>query len=207
MDLKPKDAHNNKALFAEEEIAWQNGFRLIAGIDEAGRGPLAGPVVAAAVILKDLNFGVRIDDSKKLTPAGRDKAFLQILDKAIIGIGIVFEDIIDKINIYRATLLAMERAVLNLSSHPDLLLIDGKMKLRIRCSQRSIVAGDSKSISIASASIVAKVTRDKLLSFYNSIFPEYGFKRHKGYGTRGHIDVLKSKGYSPIHRRTFNVRG
>jgi len=181
-------------------------FKCIAGIDEAGRGPLAGPVVAASVVLREFNFTVRIDDSKKLNASAREHAYSQILEKAHIGIGIVPEGIIDKINIYQATILAMEMAVLNLEVVPDLLLIDGNIRLRLSYSQRGIIGGDEKYLSIACASIVAKVTRDRLLTFYDGLFPEYGFRRHKGYGTRQHISILHKKGLSPIHRHSFRVK-
>lgn len=186
-----------------EERNRASGFRFIAGVDEAGRGPLAGPVVAASVILKEFDFTARIDDSKKLSASVREEAYQQILKKAIVGIGIVSEDIIDRINIHRATLLAMEEAVLNLGRVPGLLLIDGNMRLRLPYPQIGIINGDECCLSIACASIVAKVTRDRLLRFYDGLFPEYGFSRHKGYGTKTHIAALKDRGFSPIHRRTF----
>lgn len=194
-------------LLLEESRAKAKGFKLIAGVDEAGRGPLAGPVVAASVILKSSDFTVRIDDSKKLSAQAREKAYQQILKKSIIGIGIIPEALIDKINIYRATILAMEKAVLDLEKRPDFIIIDGNLRLKIRIKQQSIIKGDQKSLSIACASIVAKVTRDRLLRFYDILFPDYGFGSHKGYGTRSHIRILKEKGFSPIHRRTFKVRG
>lgn len=193
-------------ILLEGERARASGFRFIAGIDEAGRGPLAGPVVAASVMLKEFDFTARIDDSKKLSASVREEAYQQILKKAIVGIGIVSEDIIDRINIHRATLLAMEEAVLNLDGAPDLLLIDGNMKLRLPYPQIGIINGDESCLSIACASIVAKVTRDRLLRFYDGLFPEYGFSRHKGYGTKTHIAALKDRGFSPIHRRTFRVK-
>ena len=193
-------------ILLKEEKAKASGFRFIAGVDEAGRGPLAGPVVAASVILKKSDFTVRIDDSKKLSAPVREKAYHQILKKAIVGIGIISEDIIDMINIHKATRLAMEEAVLNLDRVPDLLLIDGNIRLRLPYPQLGIIKGDQKCLSIACASIVAKVTRDRLLKFYDGLFPGYGFSRHKGYGTKSHIAVLKDRGFSPIHRRTFRVR-
>jgi len=193
-------------LLHQEDNARSSGYRSVAGVDEAGRGPLAGPVVASSVILKRHDFSVRIDDSKKLNPHARKRAYEEILDKAIIGIGIVSETIIDNINIYHATMLAMERSILDLRCTPDLLLIDGNMRLRLTVQQRTIVKGDQKSLSIACASIVAKVTRDRLLEFYDSIFPGYGFYRHKGYGTKEHINAILKKGFSPIHRRSFRVK-
>lgn len=177
-----------------------------AGIDEAGRGPLAGPVVASAVVLKRCDFTVRIDDSKRLTPAARELAYTEIRERAAIGVGIVSETLIDSINIYQATILAMERAVFDLNARPDLLLIDGNMRLRLEIKQVSIVKGDQKNLSIACASIIAKVTRDRLLEFYDSVFPGYGFLKHKGYGTKRHISAIFEKGFSPIHRRSFQVK-
>jgi ribonuclease HII len=204
--LLSKDPDRADLLLREKE-ARASGFRFIAGIDEAGRGPLAGPVVAAAVILKKHDFSVRIDDSKRLSPSARERAYQQISDRAIIGIGIVAEDIIDRINIYQATILAMEEAVLDLDIVPDILFIDGSIRLRLSCPQVGIIGGDQQSLTIACASIVAKVTRDRLLSFYDGLFPEYGFAKHKGYGTEGHIAALKEKGFSAIHRQTFKLKG
>lgn len=193
-------------LLHKEDIARSRGYRSIAGIDEAGRGPLAGPVVASAIVLKRHDFSVRIDDSKKLTPFARRRAYKEIFDRAIIGIGIVSEAVVDDINIYQATMLAMERSVLELCAQPDLLLIDGNMRLRFDTKQSTIINGDQKSLSIACASIVAKVTRDRLLQFYDSIFPGYGFYRHKGYATKEHMSAIIEKGFSPIHRRSFRVK-
>ena len=193
-------------LLAQEYKARAEGFKDIAGVDEVGRGPLAGPVVAAAVILREYDFSAKIDDSKRLSALQRQRAYEEISDKAYIGIGIVPEDIIDSINIYRATILAMETAVLDLSRRPDLILIDGNIRLKFSCRQLSIVGGDRKSLSIASASIIAKVTRDRLLRFYHEIFPVYGFDRHKGYGTKRHIAALRERGMSPVHRRSFNFK-
>jgi ribonuclease HII len=197
----------DKILIGEEQKASAKGYRFIAGIDEAGRGPLAGPVVAAAVVLTSYDFKVRIDDSKRLSAAARERAYKEIQQKAFIGIGVVPEDIIDKINIYQATMLAMQISVLDLHIKPDLLLIDGNIKLSIKTEQISIVRGDQKSLSIACASIVAKVSRDRLLRFYDNIFPGYDFSQHKGYGTSRHINTIADKGLSPIHRRSFSAGG
>jgi len=198
-------AQKNNYLLNQEHKAAARGYRFIAGIDEAGRGPLAGPVVAASVILKSYYFNVRIDDSKKLSHLARERAYKEISQKAFIGIGIVPEDAIDRINIYQATMLAMRISILDLDVKPDFLLIDGNMNLSIETEQVAIIRGDQKSLSIACASIVAKVTRDRLLKFYNNIFPGYGFSQHKGYGTKSHISAITRKGLSPIHRRSFHL--
>ena len=203
MDRTQRD----KSLIGEEQKASAKGYRFIAGIDEAGRGPLAGPVVAAAVVLTSFDFKARIDDSKRLSAAARERAYKEIQQKAFIGVGVVSEDTIDKINIYQATMLAMQMSVLDLYIRPDLLLIDGNIKLKIRTEQIAIVRGDQKSLSIACASIVAKVSRDRLLKFYDNIFPGYDFSGHKGYGTSRHINTIADKGLSPIHRRSFSMGG
>ena len=190
-------------LLQYETEAEEKGFKVIAGIDEAGRGPLAGPVVASAVILKRTDFVERIDDSKKLSHIQRLRAYHEILNKAVIGTGIISNEIIDEINIYKATLRAMEEAVLNLKVSPDYILIDGNMKPKVACHSLSIIKGDSKSLSIASASIIAKVTRDNIMMEYNKSYPEYGFARHKGYPTKEHVKKIREYGLSPIHRRSF----
>ena len=179
------------------------GHRLIAGVDEAGRGPLAGPVVAGACILKETHFVCEINDSKQLSPKKREKAFAEILEKSIVGIGIVDEKMIDKINIYQATLRAMEMAIANLETPPDYIIVDGRMKLVTKCPVKCIVKGDCKSMSIAAASIIAKVTRDGIMQKYDKEYPQYGFAKHKGYGTRLHKATLKKFGPSPIHRFSY----
>lgn len=189
----------------------KKGFKVIIGIDEAGRGPLAGPVVAAAVYLKTNRFKNRIDDSKKLTPAQRESAFSEIVAKSIFGIGIVSEKIIDRINILQATYLAMESAVgqliekfNSLKLEETHILVDGKgVKLKLNFPVTSVTRGDSKSKSIAAASILAKVTRDRIMSAYDKVYPEYGFLEHKGYPTLDHRIALGKFGPSLIHRRTF----
>ena len=180
-----------------------SGHRLIAGVDEAGRGPLAGPVVAGAVILKRSDFTCDVNDSKQLSPKKREKAYREILKKAIVGIGIVSEKTIDEVNIYQATLRAMQMAIANLNIPPDYVIVDGRMKLVTKCPVKCIVKGDCKSLSIAAASIVAKVTRDSLMLEYDKQYPQYGFARHKGYGTRLHMQTLKKFGPSPIHRYSY----
>lgn len=190
-------------LLAHEKRLNSLGYKLIAGIDEAGRGPLAGPVVAGAVILKSFRFKARIDDSKKLSAAMREKAYREIFRKAIVGIGVVDEKVIDEINILQATIRAMNEAMANLEVTPDYVIVDGRVRLSTGCPVKCIVRGDSSSLSIAAASIVAKVTRDRIMTEYDKIFPQYGFARHKGYPTKMHKKALVSNGASPIHRRTF----
>jgi len=186
-----------------EKRAKRKGFKFIVGIDEAGRGPLAGPVVAASVLIGKRSFKERIDDSKRLSPLKREKAFFEILHSCLISVGIVDNDEIDKINILNATKRAMEKAVSGLGVEPDCLLIDGNIRLNLPFCQEGIVKGDSKSISIAAASIVAKVVRDSLMLKLDKVYPQYGFRYHKGYGTRRHMSALKDFGPCPVHRKTF----
>jgi len=186
-----------------EEKARKEGHLLVCGLDEAGRGPLAGPVVASAVILKKRRFLARIDDSKRLTPRQRELAFEEILKSAFVGIGKVDALLIDRVNIFQASRLAMEEALQQLGAEPDFLLIDGHVPVQTPHPKRFIIHGDGRSLSIACASIVAKVTRDHLMLEYDRKYPEYGFLRHKGYPTEEHLAALKKYGPSPIHRRTF----
>ncbi len=187
----------------EEEIRTQ-GFRFIAGLDEAGRGPLAGPVVAAAVVLPEKGNFPGIDDSKKLSPAQREKAFALLLKEAKgIGLGLVEAEEIDRINILRASLKAMERAVQNLSWVPDFLLIDGIFSLNLPFPQRTIPKGDQRCLSVAAASIIAKVTRDRLMVGYHRQYPKDNFARHKGYATQEHLRAIRQNGCCPLHRKSF----
>jgi len=180
------------------------GYHLIAGIDEAGRGPLAGPVVAACVILPEGCCIEGINDSKKLSPAKREALYDIITKQAVsYGIGIVDEKCIDEINILNATKLAMKKAVEQMDPKPDILLIDAVRLEDIGIPQISITKGDALSISIAAASIIAKVTRDRMIEAMDSLYPEYGFKKHKGYGTAEHINAIKKYGICPIHRISF----
>lgn len=186
-----------------EKAAWDKGFNLIAGIDEAGRGPLAGPVVAGAVILKSGDFNSRIDDSKKLTPKQRQAAFEEIIKKAVIGVGVVDNYVIDKLNIANATIIAMKQALFNLVIRPDFALIDGILDIGATIPCKYIKSGDAKSVSIAAASIVAKVTRDTIMLSYHEQYPKYNFSAHKGYCTKNHVYLLHKLGPTPIHRRSF----
>ena len=191
-------------LWKFEKEARTNGFVNIAGIDEAGRGPLAGPVVSAAVILP-VSFSVSgITDSKKLTPKKRQYLYGKIYEQAVsIGIGIVDPAEIDRINILQAALLSMSMSVENLDPPPDFLLVDGPFGVPTDLPQHPIPKGDLLSISIAAASIVAKVTRDNLMENYHQDYPHFGFARHKGYPTQAHRAALKKYGYCPIHRLSF----
>ncbi len=176
----------------------------ICGIDEAGRGPLAGPVVAAAAVLpKDCQI-LYLNDSKKLSEKKRDLLFDEIKEKAVTyGVGIVSPQMIDEINILQATYEAMRQAISQLKVTPEILLNDAVTIPGVDIMQVPIIKGDAKSVSIAAASILAKVTRDRMMAEYDQIYPEYGFAKHKGYGTAAHIAALKEYGPCPIHRRTF----
>ena len=187
-----------------EKKATAEGYQEIAGIDEAGRGPLAGPVVSAAVILPK-NFGVAdVVDSKKLTFKKRARLYEKIYTHAVsVGVGIVDALEIDRINILQASLLAMSMAAANLSPQPECLLIDGPFSISSDLPQKPIAKGDALSVSIAAASIVAKVTRDRLMEEYHKYYPQFGFSHHKGYPTRAHKEAIRKFGYCPIHRKTF----
>ncbi len=191
-------------LWIYENQAREDGYSRIAGLDEAGRGPLAGPVVAAAVVLPSSFSVTGVNDSKKLSEKKRDKLFDDIYTYAdAVGVGIADEKEIDSLNILRASLLAMGRAVANLSVVPEFLLIDGTFQIASAFPQKAIPKGDSKSISIAAASIIAKVTRDRLMLEYHKTFPQYEFNRHKGYPTKAHRNAIKTFGCCPIHRKSF----
>lgn len=186
-----------------ENLARQKGYQAIAGIDEVGRGPLAGPVVTAAVILPEDVELLGVNDSKQLTHDQREVLYDEIQDKALsIGIGMMDEGVIDQVNIYEATKLAMQQAVDNLSVKPDFLLIDA-MQLNNNLPQAKLIKGDARSVSIAAASIIAKVTRDRMMVDYSKQYPGYGFEHNAGYGTKEHLEGLKKLGITPIHRKTF----
>ena len=189
--------------YSFEENLFNEGIVNIAGIDEAGRGPLAGPVVAAAVILPREEKISGVNDSKKLTEKQRNSIYPEILKRASVGLGVISEKIIDEINIYQAARLAMKEAVLDLPHEAGYLLIDGTMSIDIPITAMSIVRGDAKSASIAAASIVAKVVRDGIMRKMHEKYPEYDFAQHKGYPTKKHCEALFRHGPCPIHRRSF----
>jgi ribonuclease HII len=186
-----------------EQYFHQHGARFVAGVDEVGRGPLAGPVLAAAcVVPPDVQLeGVR--DSKALSPRARKKLFWTIVSQCVVGIGVVSERGIDDLNILQASLLAMRRAVLALPITPDLLLVDGNARINLPLDQVPIVDGDKQVVSISAASIVAKVTRDEKMVVLDQHYPHYGFKKHKGYPTSEHRLALEEWGPSPVHRMSF----
>ena len=195
-------------MYSYEREAQALGCHCIAGIDEVGRGPLAGPVVAAAVVLPLNEMIVGLDDSKKLSPDKRVNLADIIREKAVCyAYGLVEAEEIDEINIYQATLKAMKRAVETLKGNVDYLLIDALRIPDLDIPQKPIVGGDGKSASIAAASIIAKVYRDQLMENYHEKYPNYVFNQNKGYGTKEHIEAIIKHGYSPIHRRSFNVPG
>ena len=191
-------------LWVYEREAFDAGIKLVCGVDEAGRGPLAGPVCAAAVILPPGLEIPGLNDSKKLTDKKRRELYDIIIEQAVsYGIAFASEQEIADINILQATFLAMERAMQKLSPQPELALIDGNRTKDFGLPVRTIVKGDSLSASIAAASILAKVTRDRLMEEYDAQYPQYGFAVHKGYGTKRHYETLREFGPSPIHRKTF----
>ncbi|MDP3920014.1 MAG: ribonuclease HII [Candidatus Omnitrophota bacterium] len=197
------EINSTERLFAFDEEAANIGQKQLAGIDEAGRGPLAGPVVAAAVIFLRRSPLCKLNDSKKLRPRLREALFAEITQHALVGVGVVSEQLIEEINIYQATRLAMKRAVMSLSRSPEYILVDGTMTLDLPVPQKAVVKGDQKSASVAAASIVAKVFRDAWMVHLDELYPEYGFKTHKGYPTRHHLKCLGRNGPSPVHRKTF----
>jgi ribonuclease HII len=192
------------SLFEFDRKLRSRGFKVIAGIDEAGRGCLAGPVVAASVVLPDEIQIEGVRDSKKLSPQKREKVFRELRSKAIsIGIGIIGPSEIDRSNIYRATVEAMLLSLMRLKVNPDLVVIDA-MRLPVQVNQLSLLKADDQSASVAAASIVAKVVRDRIMKALHRRYPLYGFNRHKGYATKDHIRMLRQIGPSPVHRHTFS---
>ncbi|NLJ88163.1 MAG: ribonuclease HII [Epulopiscium sp.] len=194
-----------KEISKYENNYYNKGLEYIAGVDEAGRGPLAGPVVAAAVILPKDAVILGINDSKKLSLIKREELFEIINKEALsISIGIIDPQTIDRINILQATFKAMRKAIDGLSIRPDMILVDGNNSITdISIPQKKIIKGDQKSISIAAAAIVAKVTRDRLMDEFHKLYNDYGFNKHKGYGTKEHIEAIKKYGLCPIHRLSF----
>ncbi|MGZ3539111.1 MAG: ribonuclease HII [Thermodesulfobacteriota bacterium] len=187
-----------------EKMFYRRGYHRIAGVDEVGRGPLAGPVVAAAVILPREGTGFELFDSKQISSKKREELYPLILKEALgVGIGMIGQEEIDCINIFQATLRAMIAAIENLPLLPDFLLIDGTQGLKFSIPQKSIPKGDRLSNSIAAASIVAKVTRDRIMEEYHHKHPEYDFAKHKGYGTREHRQAIEKFGICEIHRKSF----
>ncbi len=192
------------ALYAYEAKARAEGYDLIAGVDEAGRGPLAGPVSVAAVILPHGLYLPHLNDSKKISSKQREELFEEIQEKALaIGTSLVDAEVIDRVNIYQATINGMYEAVFALNPAPKQVFIDAVRLEQLPMPSLSIIKGDAKSASIAAASIIAKVTRDRLMDEYDRQYPQYGFAHHKGYGTAEHIEALKKYGPCPIHRKSF----
>lgn len=208
MKARCKLSNSKTPSLVEENALIAQGFTRVAGVDEVGIGALAGPVVAAAVILPaDININqlANIRDSKEILPAKREELYSLIVDSAIsFGIGIIQPDIVDTINVFNATKLAMCHAIKELVCVPDHLLIDGIIIPGINIRQKNIIKGDKLCFSIACASIIAKVTRDRIMIVLDKLYPNYGLKAHKGYGTRNHLNTLKQYGPSPIHRFSFS---
>ena len=197
-----EDLRLEKMLAYEKEL-YAQGIQLIAGVDEVGRGPLAGPVVAASVILPENCKIPGLNDSKKISKSKHQAIYQAVLDQALsVGIGVKDNQVIDQVNIYEATKLAMLEAIQELDQQPQHLLIDA-MKLDLPISQTSIIKGDANSLSIAAASIVAKVTRDQMMAAYDQEYPGYDFGQNAGYGTSKHLEGLEKQGVTPIHRRSF----
>jgi ribonuclease HII len=208
MAIRIKNDEKEKArLYAMTEYerrCYDQGYKLVAGMDEVGRGPLAGPVVAAVVILEEGVLIPGVNDSKKLSEAKREFLYNEIKAKALaVGVGMAEAGLIDEINILNATYVAMKRALEALQIKPDFLLLDAVTLKDVDIPQQGIIKGDALSHSIAAASIIAKVERDRLVSSYDSLYPEYKFSKHKGYGTQEHMDSIRRLGLLPVHRRSF----
>lgn len=203
--MKEREEERLKTLKEYENKLHESGLKYIAGIDEAGRGPLAGPVVVGVVIMKPDSFIEGINDSKKISETKREKLYEQITEEALAwSVGIVTEKEIDKINILNATKKALTQALENLKIKPDRILVDALEHIDTKgVPYTSIIKGDAKIYSISAASIVAKVTRDRIMREYDEVYPEYGFAKHKGYGTAAHIEAIKIYGPCALHRKTF----
>lgn len=203
--MKEKEIERLTNLKQIEEKLYQNGVNLICGIDEAGRGPLAGPVVVASVVLPKDSMIEGVNDSKKISEKKREKVYERIIEEAIsYGIGIIDQEEIDQINILNATKKGLTNSLEELSVKPDIILVDALTKIdTLGIPYQSIIKGDAKSYSIAAASIIAKVTRDRIMRQWDEVYPVYGFAGHKGYGTAKHIQAIKENGICPLHRRSF----
>lgn len=203
--MKEREEERLKTLKEYENKLHEEGIQYVAGIDEAGRGPLAGPVVVGVAIMKPDSFIEGINDSKKISESKREKLYEQITKEAIDwSVGIVTEKEIDEINILNATKRALEKALDNLKVRPDRILVDALEHIDTKgVPYTSVIKGDAKIYSISAASIIAKVTRDRIMREYDEVYPEYGFAKHKGYGTAAHISAIKQNGPCPIHRKTF----
>ena len=203
--MKEKEQERLEKLKEIENELYSKGFNKICGIDEAGRGPLAGPVVVAAVVMPEDSFIEGVNDSKKVSEKKREKLYDEITNSAVAwGVAIIDQKEIDDINILNATKKGLTMAVMELSEKPDIILVDALTGIdTLGIPYQSIIKGDAKSYSIAAASIIAKVTRDRIMRQWDEIYPEYGFEKHKGYGTKAHIEVIKNKGICPIHRKSF----
>lgn len=202
--MKEKEIERLNNMLEIENSLYEKGYLNICGVDEAGRGPLCGPVVAAAVILPQNEKIEGVNDSKKLSEKKREALYDVIIEKAVaVGVGISDVSVIEEVNILNATKIAMKQAIENLKVSPDYALIDGNQKVDINIPFETVVSGDAKSESIAAASIIAKVTRDRMLLDYDKEYPEYGFAKHKGYGTKVHVEAIKKYGLTKIHRPSF----
>ena len=203
--MKEREEERLKALKEYENKLYENGLKYIAGIDEAGRGPLAGPVVVGVAIMKPDSFIEGINDSKKISESRREKLYEKITEEALAwSVGIVTEKEIDEMNILNATKKALERALESLEIRPDRILVDALEHIDTKgVPYTSVIKGDAKIYSISAASIIAKVTRDRIMREYDEVYPEYGFAKHKGYGTAAHITAIKTYGPCPLHRKTF----
>ena len=205
--MKEKEEVRLLTLKEQEKELREKGFNVICGIDEAGRGPLAGPVVVASVIMPADSMIEGVNDSKKVSEKKREKLYDQILEEAIsYGVGIVGQDEIDEINILNATKKGLTMSLQELTIKPDLIIVDALNHIdTLGIQYESIIKGDAKCYSIAAASIIAKVTRDRIMREWDKVYPEYGFEKHKGYGTAAHIAAIKEYGLCPIHRRSFTT--
>ena len=203
--MKEKEEERLHLLKEEEEKLYNTGLNYICGIDEAGRGPLAGPVVVGAAILPKNSFIEGVNDSKKVSEKKREILYEKITEEAIAwSVGIIDQKMIDEVNILNATKLGVTESLTKLKKKPELILVDALQNMdTLGINYKSIIKGDAKCYCIAAASIIAKVTRDRIMRQWDEVFPEYGFAKHKGYGTKAHIEAIKQYGICPLHRKTF----